>query len=602
MISWKRINRIFVYIVFLFSMIIILGGCAKKAESITLSETDITLRVGDKKTITATVLPADLKEVKIDWSSDNITIAFVNDAGEITAAAVGNAVITAEIDKVKATVNVAVLRSLEEFEVVFDSKGGTQVDNQTVLEGSKVEIPTAPTREGYNFAGWYTNAITTTVYDFEKPVESDLILYAKWDIVKYTITFDTNEGSNISPRSVNHGSRLLTPIIPKRTGYDFSGWYIDEDLTTAYDFDEEVYTNFTLYAKWELTTHNVTFAANGGTAVPSVQVTHGNKIAAPTPPTKTDYVFAGWYTDVSFSTPFDFDNPITSNTTLYAKWDFYVSNYLEVEFELNGGYIPISSSNSFVRAGVMPIQSYEEGISFNGNMFDESIYPTHVYIITFNENPQWWAGVGLKKNNYGLYTATVIQIVGETNANAFKDCDYIITAWSDSGSAYNFVSSIELGQIVAIEGFNESQAYGEVQGGAIHIYESESNYTKVNANLFPENDTLPRPAKPGYRFVGWYETSDFSGSAVTKVTKATKLYAKWELTAYEVTFDANGGSQVPAQTVFGASTITKPVDPVREGYVFKGWYTSKLFANQWDFNNVISWKFTLYALWEEIPE
>lgn len=70
--------------------------------------------------------------------------------------------------------------------------------------------------------------------------------------VKYTVQFDTNGGSEISPLSVNEGNVMKKPENPTKTGYKFAGWYVDAELTGEYDFADEIKKDFTLYAKWKV--------------------------------------------------------------------------------------------------------------------------------------------------------------------------------------------------------------------------------------------------------------------------------------------------------------------------------------------------------------
>lgn len=134
--------------------------------------------------------------------------------------------------------------------VTFNCTGGTAVTNQKVKPGERIERPTNPIRANYTFGGWYTDKSLTTKYDFDSPVKNDLTLYAKWNIAKYVVTFQTNGGSNVKAQNIAFGSKASKPANPTRTGYTFKGWYSDKGLTKAYDFSTAVKANTTLYAKW----------------------------------------------------------------------------------------------------------------------------------------------------------------------------------------------------------------------------------------------------------------------------------------------------------------------------------------------------------------
>ena len=216
------------------------------------------------------------------------------------------------------------------YTVTFNSNGGTEVLSQTVNSGSKVTKPADPTKEGYTFKGWFKNEALTEAYDFNLDVTSTFTLYAKWEetttpVTTYTVTFNSNGGTEVLSQTVNSGSKVTKPADPTKEGYTFKGWFKNEALTEAYDFNLDVTSTFTLYAKWEeattpLTTYTVTFNSNGGTEVLAQTVNAGASITEPADPTKNGYVFDCWCTDEALENEFDVNSKINSNTVLYARW------------------------------------------------------------------------------------------------------------------------------------------------------------------------------------------------------------------------------------------------------------------------------------------
>lgn len=141
----------------------------------------------------------------------------------------------------------------EAYWVYFESNGGSYVSDQEVLEGEFVSRPTDPTRDCYNFAGWYTNSSLTQKYDFSTPVTSDMTLYAKWvndGSCKntYTVRFNSNGGTSVSLQRVVEGNRAYEPTDPTRSGYRFLGWYLNN---SKFNFNTRIYGDITLTAKWE---------------------------------------------------------------------------------------------------------------------------------------------------------------------------------------------------------------------------------------------------------------------------------------------------------------------------------------------------------------
>jgi len=213
--------------------------------------------------------------------------------------------------------------TVAEYTVTFVTNGKcTAPATQTVTEGSKATKPSNPSAEGYTFGGWYRDSACTNEYDFSKAVTSNVVLYAKWTHITYTVTFDTDiPGTTPKEVTVNHGD-LVDPIeTPAYTGYTFEGWYTNDDLTEPYDFDSEVTSDLWLYAGWDIITYTVTFDANGHGTAPSPQnVDYGSTASKPTDPSETGYTFGGWYLNDACTLPYSFDSAVIANVTLYAKW------------------------------------------------------------------------------------------------------------------------------------------------------------------------------------------------------------------------------------------------------------------------------------------
>lgn len=142
-----------------------------------------------------------------------------------------------------------VLPTLYEVEFVIDNENTTVVD---VEEGQKVSTLETPDQEGYHFVGWYLEPEFENLYDFDTIVLENFTLYAKYEINIYTITFNSNYGSPVAEITVAHGSRATKPLTPMRYGYEFLGWYTDEQLSIPFSFIDGVEKNHTLYADWEL--------------------------------------------------------------------------------------------------------------------------------------------------------------------------------------------------------------------------------------------------------------------------------------------------------------------------------------------------------------
>lgn len=241
-------------------------------------------------------------------------------------------VVTAENGTTKAEFTLTVTRvaSGTTYTVAFDSQGGSAVESLTdVDEETTIGEPEAPTKSGYNFAGWYKEETYATPWSFDSDtVTANATLYAKWTEIPatYTFTFDTQGGSEIpSETELFSGATISEPIPPTKDGFLFAGWYKEPTYETYWIFrTDRVTADTTIYAKWAPVpaTYTVFFLTSGGSAVPKITgVTKGSLISEPEAPTREGYLFGGWYDGEGYTTPWNFGmDKVTENVYLYAKW------------------------------------------------------------------------------------------------------------------------------------------------------------------------------------------------------------------------------------------------------------------------------------------
>lgn len=148
----------------------------------------------------------------------------------------------------------------EEYTVTFNAYGGFPTpDEQHVKSGEKAVLPVEPTLKGYIFAFWYLgeDEQNATAYDFNTPVTENITLTAKWNINKYTVTFNTDGGTPVPPaQEVEYGLTATEPAAPEKTGYTFDGWFAPE-AEEPFNFDTTITADITLTAKWHVTPHNI---------------------------------------------------------------------------------------------------------------------------------------------------------------------------------------------------------------------------------------------------------------------------------------------------------------------------------------------------------
>ena len=209
----------------------------------------------------------------------------------------------------------------DKYSVKFNSNEGSPVAPTEVRHGDKLAMPEKPTRPGYAFAGWYKDAGLERGYDFNEPVTGNLELWAKWTPVPSYVKFVSNGGTTVDGQQVEYGGQATRPQDPTRAGHAFVNWFADENLSTAYDFTTAVFGDLMLWAKWNPLQQQVTFDTRGGGYIASQQVTYGQTATQPADPVRSGHTFIGWFADSARTKAFDFNEPITSDVTVYAKWD-----------------------------------------------------------------------------------------------------------------------------------------------------------------------------------------------------------------------------------------------------------------------------------------
>ena len=166
--------------------------------------------------------------------------------GTISGGEFTGTVINSESGTIDEGVSITALK----FVVTFDNEGTRTT--AIIDKGDKLTAPAAPTKEGYRFDGWYyDNNGSEAKWNFgTDTVTRAMTLKAKW-VQTYTVTFDTNGGSEVDPVTVDAGSTVTKPADPTKSGYTFGGWYKDSTLQTPWNFANDTVTaDTTLYAKW----------------------------------------------------------------------------------------------------------------------------------------------------------------------------------------------------------------------------------------------------------------------------------------------------------------------------------------------------------------
>ena len=231
---------------------------------------------------------------------------------------------------------------INQYTITFDTNGGSEIVPITQDYGTEITAPDNPTRKGYTFKGWDKEIPETMPAD-------NITVKAQWEINQYTITFDTNGGSEIAPITQDYGTAITAPADPTRKGYTFKGW--DKEIPETMPAD-----NITVKAQWEINQYTITFDTNGGSEIAPITQDYSTKITAPDNPTRKGYTFKGWDKEIPETMPAD-------NITVKAQWEI---NQYTIAFDTNGGSEIAPITQDYGTEITAPDNPTRKGYTFKG--------------------------------------------------------------------------------------------------------------------------------------------------------------------------------------------------------------------------------------------
>ena len=454
--------------------------------------------------------------------------------------------------------------------VTFDD-GVNDPTTQTVNDGEKATKPADPTRTGYTFDGWFAEG-AEAAFDFENTaIEEDLTLTAKWALKAPTVSVTSNKPAPVEGQVVQ-----LTVKASHELGDGVSYTYswardgVTSDSTgaqilvrdpgtyvvtvTATDADG---LTATATGEIELTfapkpTYTVTF--DDGVNDPTTQtVTDGEKATKPADPTRTGYTFVGWFADGA-DTAYDFDNAVTGDLTLTAKW---TANTYTVTFNANGGTVATESKDVTFGAayGELPTVS-RDGYTFAG-WYDgeEQVTAATVFDGTADVTltARWTANtytVTFDADGGTVDPASMTVTFGEafgTLPTPTRD-GYAFAGWflgEDSVSSTTTYTTVGDTELVAHWTANAYSVKLDANGGAV-------NPEVVTVTYDAAYGTLPEPTRTGYTFQGWFDgQTEVTSETIFKGGDGVTLTAQWTVNTYEVTFQMPDGTTQKRDVTFG---------------------------------------------------
>jgi uncharacterized repeat protein (TIGR02543 family) len=239
-------------------------------------------------------------------------------------------------------------------------------------------------------------------------------------LTKYTITFDSNGGSEVASISGHSGKAISAPAEPTRDKYTFGGWYADAELQYGYTISVMPEKNLKLYAKWNPEQYTVQFNLNytDSTIYQTQDIAYGETAVKPNTPVRKGYDFVDWYaTQDNAGDAFDFDTIIEEPMVLYAKWNETIT--VGLVFAENGDEYSVSGYDGIATEVYIPSQHDGKAvtaIASSAFLLSE--------IITYVSIPSTVTTIGESafSNCLALKSITIPDSVNSINSYAFWRC------------------------------------------------------------------------------------------------------------------------------------------------------------------------------------
>ena len=514
--------------------------------------------------------------------------------------------------------------TVNQYTITFETGEGTPVAPITKDYGTLIDAPANPVREGYKFTGW------TPELPAHMPAE-DMTLVANWKIKQYTITFDTDGGTQVPQIKQDYGTQIAEPVVPTKDGYTFVKWepaipetmpaenmtitatwkintyeinfnvesivsetqtiewnktankpevdptkegytflhWSKEENGTAYNFGDRVREAFDLYAVFEINEYTITFDTDGGTQVPQIKQDYGTQITPPLEPTKDGHTFVKWEPAVPETMP-------AENITITATWQ--VNSYT-ITYKVDGeDYLTETYDyGTAVTIAAVPTKVGYRFSGWNPNKLPATMPAENIEVIgsfeleTYSINYMLNEGahVGTPTIKYNIKTEVAL---GEAERTG-----YTFEGWFDNAEFTGEpVTKIPVGET----GNKKFWARWDVIKYSITYLPEDAVHSNVLEYDITEEVILTDASKPGYEFKGWYTEANGQGINITKFDVGTtgnkKLYAHLVKETYTITYKLDGGSHTGNRTTYQVDTPTFTLnEATKNGYTSLGWFTSQ---------------------------
>ena len=433
-----------------------------------------------------------------------------------------------------------------------------EYDNGTTLSQEQVYDNWKETRPGYVFDGWYFDSARTRKVEGNVTINGDVRLYATSSLGRFTLSFDTNGGTEIAPISKNYGSEIEAVDNPTRTGYDFVRWNPSIPATMP---DH----NITVVAEWQVHSHSLTFIwGDGDDERAVINLNYGEAVVAPTP-TKTGYTLVDWGEEVPETMP-------DEDIFYYANWQI---NRHTITFDSNGGSPVDSITEDYGTAISAPESPTRDGYTFAGWFLSDSAYQYQ-----FSTMPDQDLTLVAHWVDHG-FTLTFVLNNGEANIVLVQSAGTDFEAPVPTRTGYDFEGwTPDLPTTFPAENMTLAANWKAHQYSIKRTYVDGSD--EISTYTIEDVFTLAASTREGHTFDYWVVSSAagnwVADEHITATTELSGKYGDIEIVAVDhinthtITFVwGEGNDERIATPLEYGETVIRPADPTKEGYTFAGW-------------------------------
>ena len=458
----------------------------------------------------------------------------------------------------------------EAYNVTFNVNGhGTAPEAQLIKKNGTVSEPATLSATGYTFGGWYKEEGCTNAWNFSTDkVTTATTLHAKWTPIQYTISFDSNGGSEVASITQDYNTSVEAPANPTKTGYTFNGWSpAVPGVMPA--------SNIECVAQWTINQYTISFDSDGGSEVASITQDYNSSVAAPANPTKTGYTFTGWTPAVPETMP-------AENTTCVAQWTV---NTHALTWNFNGG----TPSGSYTEAGdaiaygtaIEYPTVAKTGYTFAGWSSSATAMPDEDLTITASWTPNTNTPYVVKHyqqniadDDYTEVTADRQELTGATDAQVTPAVNSYTGFTAPDAQTVTILAD---GSRV-VEYYYTRDSYTltwNANGG-----ELSGSYTSGSVK-FGTPITAPTATRTTYDFDGWFDGTSIVTPAVTMPAENKTYTAQWTLAAVTILWKSEDGTDIIETddlVLIGSTPSFDSAEPSKATteaytYTFDGWTT-----------------------------